>query len=113
MYQSLHTTVVGPNGEPTEVQIRTWEMHRTAEYGIAAHWSYKEGSAGNGGDFDNKMTFFREILGCDETKDASEFVESLKMDFSPIWFCVYAKGEVIERLQAPSLSILPTEFILK
>ncbi|MFE0560115.1 bifunctional (p)ppGpp synthetase/guanosine-3',5'-bis(diphosphate) 3'-pyrophosphohydrolase [Paenibacillus sp. FSL W8-0187] len=108
MYQSLHTTVVGPNGEPTEVQIRTWEMHRTAEYGIAAHWSYKEGSAGNGGSFDNKMTFFREILELQhETKDASEFVESLKMDFfSDLVFVFTPKGEVIE---LPSGSV-PLDF---
>ncbi|MGG1877495.1 RelA/SpoT family protein [Paenibacillus campinasensis] len=96
MYQSLHTTVVGPNGEPTEVQIRTWEMHRTAEFGIAAHWAYKEGTAA--GNFDNKMTFFREILELQhETKDASEFVESLKMDFfSDLVFVFTPKGEVIE-----------------
>ncbi|MGE7827499.1 RelA/SpoT family protein [Paenibacillus sp. NPDC093718] len=108
MYQSLHTTVVGPNGEPTEVQIRTWEMHRTAEYGIAAHWAYKEGSAGNGGSFDNKMTFFREILELQhETKDASEFVESLKMDFfSDLVFVFTPKGEVIE---LPSGSV-PLDF---
>ncbi|MEK3731372.1 MULTISPECIES: bifunctional (p)ppGpp synthetase/guanosine-3',5'-bis(diphosphate) 3'-pyrophosphohydrolase [Paenibacillus] len=97
MYQSLHTTVVGPNGEPTEVQIRTWEMHRTAEFGIAAHWAYKEGTAA-AGNFDNKMTFFREILELQhETKDASEFVESLKMDFfSDLVFVFTPKGEVIE-----------------
>lgn len=97
MYQSLHTTVVGPNGEPTEVQIRTVEMHRTAEYGIAAHWAYKEGAGGNG-NFDNKMTFFREILELQhEAKDASEFVESLKMDFfSDLVFVFTPKGEVIE-----------------
>ncbi|ACX63856.1 bifunctional (p)ppGpp synthetase/guanosine-3',5'-bis(diphosphate) 3'-pyrophosphohydrolase [Paenibacillus lautus] len=108
MYQSLHTTVVGPNGEPTEVQIRTWEMHRTAEFGIAAHWAYKEGSAGNGGSFDNKMTFFREILELQhETKDASEFVESLKMDFfSDLVFVFTPKGEVIE---LPSGSV-PLDF---
>ncbi|MGM1050570.1 GTP pyrophosphokinase [Paenibacillus uliginis N3/975] len=97
MYQSLHTTVVGPNGEPTEVQIRTVDMHRTAEYGIAAHWAYKEGSGG-AGNFDNKMTFFREILELQhEAKDASEFVESLKMDFfSDLVFVFTPKGEVIE-----------------
>ncbi|NMO96760.1 RelA/SpoT family protein [Paenibacillus lemnae] len=96
MYQSLHTTVVGPNGEPTEVQIRTLEMHRTAEFGIAAHWAYKEGSAS--GNFDNKITFFREILELQhEAKDASEFVESLKMDFfSDLVFVFTPKGEVIE-----------------
>lgn len=97
MYQSLHTTVVGPNGEPTEVQIRTVDMHRTAEFGIAAHWAYKEGAA-TAGNFDNKMTFFREILELQhEAKDASEFVESLKMDFfSDLVFVFTPKGEVIE-----------------
>ncbi|MCM3701573.1 bifunctional (p)ppGpp synthetase/guanosine-3',5'-bis(diphosphate) 3'-pyrophosphohydrolase [Paenibacillus macerans] len=96
MYQSLHTTVVGPNGEPTEVQIRTWEMHRTAEYGIAAHWAYKEGLGANG--LVNKITFFNEILELQhEAKDASEFVESLKMDFfSDLVFVFTPSGEVIE-----------------
>ncbi|GAA0381578.1 bifunctional (p)ppGpp synthetase/guanosine-3',5'-bis(diphosphate) 3'-pyrophosphohydrolase [Paenibacillus motobuensis] len=96
MYQSLHTTVVGPNGEPTEVQIRTWEMHRTAEYGIAAHWAYKEGSYTGGPE--NKMTFFNEILELQhEAKDASEFVESLKMDFfTDLVFVFTPSGEVIE-----------------
>ncbi|MCY9512929.1 RelA/SpoT family protein [Paenibacillus apiarius] len=98
MYQSLHTTVIGPTGEPTEVQIRTWEMHRTAEYGIAAHWAYKEGNASTGGSFEEKMTFLREILDLQqETKDAQEFVESLKMDFfSDSVFVFTPKGEVIE-----------------
>lgn len=96
MYQSLHTTVVGPTGEPTEVQIRTKEMHRTAEYGIAAHWAYKEGT--DAGTPENKMTFFREILELQhEAKDASEFVESLKMDFfSDLVFVFTPSGEVIE-----------------
>lgn len=95
MYQSLHTTVVGPNGEPTEVQIRTWEMHRTAEFGIAAHWAYKEGGTNN---LEDSITFFREILELqNEAKDASEFVESLKMDFfSDLVFVFTPKGEVIE-----------------
>lgn len=99
MYQSLHTTVIGPTGEPTEVQIRTWDMHRTAEYGVAAHWAYKEGNpSGVGGSFEEKMTFLREILDLQqETKDASEFVESLKMDFfSDLVFVFTPKGEVIE-----------------
>ncbi|MDP4095203.1 bifunctional (p)ppGpp synthetase/guanosine-3',5'-bis(diphosphate) 3'-pyrophosphohydrolase [Paenibacillus sp. P96] len=98
MYQSLHTTVVGPNGEPTEVQIRTTEMHRTAEYGIAAHWAYKEGSSNGNVNPEDTITFFREILELqNETQDASEFVESLKMDFfSDLVFVFTPKGEVIE-----------------
>ncbi|RCX22453.1 GTP pyrophosphokinase [Fontibacillus phaseoli] len=106
MYQSLHTTVVGPNGEPTEVQIRTWEMHRTAEYGIAAHWAYKEGPESGGPE--KRMTFFNEILELQhEAKDASEFVESLKMDFfTDLVFVFTPSGEVIE---LPSGSV-PLDF---
>ncbi len=98
MYQSLHTTVIGPKGEPLEVQIRTWEMHRTSEYGIAAHWAYKEGTMVPAGNFEEKMGWFREILELEtETRDASEFMESLKMDFfSDLVFVFTPKGEVIE-----------------
>lgn len=100
MYQSLHTTVIGPNGEPTEVQIRTWDMHRTSEYGVAAHWAYKEGSTHvvAGGNFEDKMSWFREIVELQQdAKDASEFVESLKMDFfSDLVFVFSPKGEVFE-----------------
>lgn len=100
MYQSLHTTVIGPNGEPLEVQIRTWDMHRTSEYGIAAHWAYKEGQSNPapGGGFGEKIDLFREILESQkETSDASEFVESLKMDFfTDLVFVFTPKGEVIE-----------------
>jgi GTP pyrophosphokinase len=98
MYQSLHTTVVGPNGEPLEVQIRTWEMHRTSEYGIAAHWAYKEGTAVPAGSFEEKMNWFRQILELqNEADNASEFVESLKMDFfSDLVYVFTPKGEVIE-----------------
>ncbi|HEY0826931.1 MAG TPA: bifunctional (p)ppGpp synthetase/guanosine-3',5'-bis(diphosphate) 3'-pyrophosphohydrolase [Bacilli bacterium] len=98
MYQSLHTTVIGPKGEPLEVQIRTWEMHRTSEYGIAAHWAYKEGTVVPAGNFEEKMGWFREILELEtETRDASEFMESLKMDFfSDLVFVFTPKGEVIE-----------------
>lgn len=100
MYQSLHTTVVGPTGEPTEVQIRTWDMHRTSEYGIAAHWAYKEGKeSGNvAGSFGDKMNWFREIIELQqETRDAAEFMESLKMDFfTDLVFVFTPKGEVFE-----------------
>jgi len=98
MYQSLHTTVIGPNGEPTEVQIRTWDMHRTSEYGIAAHWAYKEGHVVPDASFGDKMGWFREILELqNETKDAAEFMESLKMDFfSDLVFVFTPKGEVFE-----------------
>lgn len=101
MYQSLHTTVIGPNGEPLEVQIRTWDMHRTAEFGIAAHWAYKEGSsnpvnANFGGS--GKVNLFSDILELqNEARDASEFMESLKVDFfSDLVFVFTPKGEVIE-----------------
>ncbi|TYP73816.1 RelA/SpoT family protein [Paenibacillus methanolicus] len=98
MYQSLHTTVIGPTGEPTEVQIRTWDMHRTSEYGIAAHWAYKEGAVVPGNNFEDKMTLFREIIELQhEASDASEFVQSLKMDFfSDLVFVFTPKGEVFE-----------------
>ncbi|MFD2670442.1 RelA/SpoT family protein [Marinicrinis sediminis] len=97
MYQSLHTTVMGPSGEPLEVQIRTWDMHRTSEYGIAAHWAYKEGQA-SGDQFSEKLRFFREIMELQkETTDAAEFMESLRMDFfSDLVFVFTPKGEVIE-----------------
>lgn len=98
MYQSLHTTVIGPNGEPLEVQIRTLEMHRTSEYGIAAHWAYKEGTTVPSDSFADKMTFFREIIELqNEANDASEFMESLKMDFfTDLVYVFTPNGEVIE-----------------
>ncbi|WP_426455127.1 RelA/SpoT family protein [Paenibacillus sp. S-38] len=98
MYQSLHTTVIGPKGEPLEVQIRTFEMHRTSEYGVAAHWAYKEGTNVPTGSYEDKMHFIREIIELqNEAEDAQEFVESLKMDFfSDLVFVFTPKGEVIE-----------------
>ena len=98
MYQSLHTTVIGPSGEPIEVQIRTWEMHKTAEYGIAAHWAYKEGTQVQPGTFEEKLKWFREILEMQqETQDAQEFVENLKIDlFSDSVFVFTPKGDVVE-----------------
>lgn len=99
MYQSLHTTVLGPKGEPIEVQIRTMEMHRIAEYGIAAHWAYKEGvQVGKQQSFSDKLKWFREMMELQsESRDAEEFVESLKIDwFSDTVFVFTPKTDVIE-----------------
>lgn len=97
MYQSLHTSVLGPYGEPFEVQIRTWDMHRTSEYGIAAHWRYKEGKSGDK-DFEAKLTWLRQLLEWQrELRDARDFMESLKIDlFSDRVYVFTPKGDVVE-----------------
>jgi len=98
MYQSLHTTVIGQEGEPFEVQIRTWEMHRTSEYGIAAHWRYKEGGSSKDKKFDEKLAWLRGILEWQQdVNDTREFMESLKIDlFDDTVFAFTPKGDVIE-----------------
>ena len=95
MYQSLHTTVVGPGGDPLEVQIRTWEMHRTSEYGIAAHWQYKEG-AKNKDDAAQKLTWLRSLLEWqNDMRDSRTFMENLKLDlFDTQVFIFSPKGDV-------------------
>lgn len=97
MYQSLHTTVVGENGMPFEVQIRTYEMHRIAEYGIAAHWRYKEGKQAADG-LDNKLYWLRQILDWqNDMRDSEEFIKSLKVDlFSDEIFVFTPKGEIVD-----------------
>lgn len=97
MYQSLHTTVIGPMGEPFEIQIRTLEMHRIAEYGIAAHWKYKEGKTDDD-QIDKKLTWLRQLLEWQrELKDPKEFMESLKIDlFTNQVFVFTPKGDVID-----------------
>jgi len=102
MYQSLHTTVIGPQGKTFEIQIRTFEMHKTAEYGIAAHWKYKEGDTGNPEqdkqkDFEMKLVWLRDMLEWQkETSDAEEFIEGFKIDlFSDEVFVFTPKGVVI------------------
>lgn len=96
MYQSLHTTLIGHEGQTFEVQIRTWDMHRVAEVGIAAHWKYKEGYSGSS-DIDNKLAWLRQLLDWQkEMRDAREFMETLKIDlFTDEVFVFTPKGDVI------------------
>ncbi|MEO6991763.1 MAG: bifunctional (p)ppGpp synthetase/guanosine-3',5'-bis(diphosphate) 3'-pyrophosphohydrolase [Candidatus Baltobacteraceae bacterium] len=94
MYQSLHTTVVGPGGDPLEIQIRTVAMHRTSEYGIAAHWRYKEG--GKLDEFENKLTWLRSLLEWqNDMRDSRAFMENLKLDlFDNQVFIFSPRGDV-------------------
>jgi GTP diphosphokinase / guanosine-3',5'-bis(diphosphate) 3'-diphosphatase len=98
VYQSLHTTVIGPDGKPLEVQIRTRAMHRTAEYGIAAHWRYKETNGTHNGTIDvDEMAWMRQLLDWQrEADDPSEFLESLRFDLATREIFVFTpKGEVM------------------
>ncbi|UOO38716.1 bifunctional (p)ppGpp synthetase/guanosine-3',5'-bis(diphosphate) 3'-pyrophosphohydrolase [Oscillospiraceae bacterium CM] len=95
MYQSLHTTVLGSEGIPFEVQIRTWEMHHTAEYGIAAHWKYKQGISGKNAD-EEKFAWIRRLLETQQDTDAQDFFQELKIDmFSDEVFVFTPRGDVI------------------
>ncbi|MDN6672098.1 MAG: bifunctional (p)ppGpp synthetase/guanosine-3',5'-bis(diphosphate) 3'-pyrophosphohydrolase, partial [Staphylococcus equorum] len=100
MYQSLHTTVLGPNATPLEVQIRTHEMHRIAEYGVAAHWAYKEGVTDKveNDKISNHLAMFKEIIELqDETSDASDFMEAIKEDILTDNVYVFTpNGDVME-----------------
>jgi len=98
MYQSLHTAVVGPGGRPLEVQIRTWEMHRAAEYGIAAHWRYKEPGSRRDVVFENKIAWLRQLMEWrQDVTDAKDFVDSLKTDvFRDRVYAFTPKGDVID-----------------
>ena len=98
MYQSLHTTLIASNGQPFEVQIRTYEMHRTAEYGIAAHWKYKEGKSGAPSNEEAKLSWLRQMLEWQtEMSDNKEFLSSIKSDlnlFSDNIYCFTPTGDV-------------------
>src|SRR5574341_1255451 len=95
MYQSLHTTVIGPKGDPVEIQIRTWEMHRVAEEGIAAHWLYKE-RKNDRDKFDEAFTWLRQLLESQkETSDPKEFLDTVRLDLFPDEVYVFTpKGDV-------------------
>ena len=97
MYQSIHTTIIGPNGKPLEVQIRTEEMHHVAEHGIAAHWQYKEGKSA-GTKPDQKLAWLRQMLDWQkEVKDADEFMASMKYDLEDELVYVFTpKGDIYE-----------------
>ena len=100
MYQSLHTTLIGSTGQPFEIQIRTYEMHRTAEYGIAAHWKYKESGSGQvaAGKEEEKLSWLRQILEWQrDTDDSKEFLSMVKGDldlFSDSVYCFTPSGDV-------------------
>ncbi|MEG2097647.1 MAG: bifunctional (p)ppGpp synthetase/guanosine-3',5'-bis(diphosphate) 3'-pyrophosphohydrolase [Pseudoflavonifractor sp.] len=96
MYQSLHTTVIGREGIPFEVQIRTWEMHQTAEYGIAAHWKYKQGMANSKLGTEESFEWVRKLLESQQDADAEEFVRTMKIDmFADEVFVFTPQGDVI------------------
>ena len=93
-YQSLHTTVLGPEAHPFEIQIRTWDMHKIAEFGIAAHWSYKENGSGAGSE-DSRISWLRSLLDNSEGASPREFLDSIKVDLYPDdVYCFTPRGDV-------------------
>lgn len=98
LYQSLHTTVIGPHGQPMEIQIRTWEMHRIAEYGIAAHWRYKEGGKAADKDYEQKLSWLRQLLEWQQDlRDPREFMETVRLDvLTDEVFVFTPRGDVID-----------------
>jgi len=112
MYQSIHTTVLGDNGEPFEIQIRTYEMHRIAEYGVAAHWKYKEGKvSGDTDDSEQKLAWLRQALEWQkEADDSVEFLETVKVDLFNNQVFVFTPGGDVMELPAEST---PLDFAFK
>ncbi len=97
MYQSLHTTVISREGVPFEIQIRTWDMHHTAEFGIAAHWKYKEGITENNSKIEERLAWIRQLIDSQqESEDATDIISTIKVDLAPEdVFAVTPKGDVI------------------
>ena len=96
MYQSLHTTVIGREGVPFEIQIRTWQMHHTAEYGIAAHWKYKQGMANTKLGSESTFEWVRKLLEAQQDTDAEEFVRTMRVDlFADEVFVFTPRGDII------------------
>ena len=108
MYQSLHTTVIGPAGRPLEVQIRTEEMHQQSEFGVAAHWLYKEGSkkGKKSGDFEQQLAWLRQMVDwSDETQDSKEFLKDLKVDLDESEVFVFTPNGEAKSLRAGSTPV--------
>lgn len=106
MYQSLHTSVLGPAGRPLEVQIRTEEMHKTSEFGVAAHWRYKEKSTANDAVLNKQLAWLREMVNWqDDTPDSAEMLKSLKIDLANAEVFVFTPNGEAKSLRAGSTAV--------